>query len=95
MAKLPVAIAWIDRADWEEAKRWCSGLQEHYDDWLKNAEDALAEFSEGDFAVFKVVIKPDQFKRRYRTTGRKVDAKDRSEMAARMLGDMNGGGTQN
>ena len=80
-----VAVAWFRPEEWAELKRLCPDLQETYEEWLANAQAGIAGLgSPLREQVVKIVLPVDDLRKWQRSTGRKVDAKARADMASRI-----------
>lgn len=86
------AAAWFRREEWDEVKRLCvDDLQDTFDDWLRDAEAQLAAHAAEGLLIEKVIVTPDDIRRRQRSTGRKVNANGRAKIAIHKLTQLDDG----
>ena len=79
-----IAVAWFRADEWDQLKRICPDLQDSYEEWLANASAGIEALgSPLKEQVVKVVLTVDELRQWERSSGRKVDAKARAELAGR------------
>jgi hypothetical protein len=86
-----IAVAWFRTDEWRQIKRLCPDLQDTYAEWLANAEagiDALG--SPLKEQAIKVILTVDELRKLKRSTGSKVDAKARANLAVRIAHKIHG-----
>ena len=79
-----IPVAWFRREDWFELKGICVDLQDTYDEWLANAESNVAALDDVADLVDKVVLTLDRLRQHYQAIGRKLDAKERADIAFKL-----------
>ena len=80
-----MAAAWFRPDEWRQIKRVCPDLQDTHAEWLSNAEAGIEAFgSPLKEQVIKVILTVDELRKWKRSTGRKVDARARAELAVRI-----------
>ena len=83
-----VGVAWYRREDWDDVRRLCdqaNQLQDTYDEWLADAEDALRRLAKRGIAVKKVFIAPSEFVAWCLVRARERNAEARSEYVSDRL----------
>jgi hypothetical protein len=79
-----IAVAWFRPEEWPDLKRLCPDLQDTYQEWLANAEAGIEALgSPLKEQVVKIILTVDELRQWKRATGRKVDSKVRSNLAAK------------
>ena len=79
------AVAWFRPDEWRQLKRVCPDLQATYAEWLANAEAGIEALgSPLKEQAVKVILTLDELRKLKRSTGRKVDASARADIAARI-----------
>ncbi|UFZ05417.1 hypothetical protein LQG66_03620 [Bradyrhizobium ontarionense] len=79
-----IALAWYRPEEWEDIKQICPDLHDTYEEWLASAQATIEGLgSPLKEQVVKVVLTADELRKWKRATGRKVDGKVRSQLAAK------------
>ena len=80
------SLCWFDREQWELlAKIDPDGVDDSYEEWRKEANKAISNFSENGINVVKVSIKVEDFQEWCKKQGVEPNSSSRAEYAA-MLG---------
>jgi hypothetical protein len=86
-----IAVAWFRPDEWRQIKRVCPDLQATYAEWLANAEAGIEAFgSPLKEQIVKVILTVDELRKLKRSTGRKVDARARADLAVRIAHKIHG-----
>lgn len=79
-----IALAWYRPEEWEDIKLICPDLHDTYEEWLASAQDTIDALGNPlKDQVVKVVLTASELKKWKRATGRKVDGRVRSQLAAK------------
>ncbi|GLH75222.1 hypothetical protein SSBR45G_01300 [Bradyrhizobium sp. SSBR45G] len=81
---MQIALAWYRPEEWDDIKLICPDVHDTYEEWLASAQntiDALGSPLKDN--VVKVVLTASELRKWKRATGRKVDAKVRSQLAVK------------
>jgi hypothetical protein len=86
-----IAVAWFRLDEWRQIKRLCPDLQATYAGWLANAEAGIEALgSPLKEQAVKVILTVDELRKWKRSTGSKVDARARAELAVRIAHKIHG-----
>ncbi|WP_315737763.1 MULTISPECIES: hypothetical protein [unclassified Bradyrhizobium] len=81
---LEIALAWFKPEEWEDIRRICPDLHDTYEEWLASAQEVIDTIgSRSDERIVKVILTAAELRKWQRATGRKVDGRVRSQLAAR------------
>ncbi len=84
--KVIMAVAWYRAEDWQ---RWqaisVDKMEDTYEEWLKEAQRFVLEFTRQGNEIQRVVIEPDEFLKWAGNSGKQVSGSSRSEYAALQL----------
>ncbi|NPU64398.1 hypothetical protein HL667_05255 [Bradyrhizobium sp. 83012] len=73
--------------EWDEIKRICPDLHDTYEEWQASAQEMIDTIgSQPNERVVKVILTAAELRKWQRATGRKVDGKVRSQLAAKRAG---------
>ncbi|WP_315798520.1 hypothetical protein [Bradyrhizobium sp. SZCCHNRI3043] len=81
---LEIALAWFKPEEWEDIRRICPDLHDTYEEWLASAQEVIDTIgSRPDERIVKVIPTAVELRKWQRATGRQVDGRVRSQLAAR------------
>ncbi len=81
-----MAVAWYRAEDWPRWKAISEdGMDDTYEEWLKEARQAVLTTSLGGAEVHRVIIEPDQFLKWARSKRKPITGGSRSEYAITTL----------
>ncbi|MGJ4953189.1 hypothetical protein [Bradyrhizobium sp. HKCCYLS20291] len=84
-----IALAWFKREEWDDIRRICPDLHDTYDEWLVSVQKTIDELGSLNADLVKVVLTASELRKWQRATGRKVDGRVRSHLAAKRAGQAN------
>ena len=80
-----IAVAWFRPDEWEDLKRICPDLLDTYEEWLATAVTSIAAIeSPYKEQIVKIILTAEDLRRWQQSTGQRVDARARSQIAARL-----------
>ena len=80
-----IAVAWFRPDEWRQIKRLCPDLQDTHAEWLANAEAGIEALgSPLKEQAVKVILTVDELRKWKQSTGRKVDARARANLAVKI-----------
>ncbi|MGJ5008661.1 hypothetical protein ACQR05_12890 [Bradyrhizobium oligotrophicum] len=81
---LEIALAWFKPEEWDDIRRICPDLHDTYEEWLPSVQEVIDTIGDRpDQRVVKVILTAAELRTWQRATGRKVDGRVRSQLAAK------------
>ena len=86
--KMPIILAWYERSDWDEWLELCPGqMCATWEEWHHCAEKSLTEATKDRIVVQTSIIRPQQYAKWIKQTGKPINGYSQSEFAMELIKD--------